>query len=137
MRETRIKLFMVMELEKCRNELGWLIRSHNNCIVDNCPKEDYPPMPLPIPPGYTKNLERRMEKAVKGILPPTLKVFLKTYYSLPAHQALVHPKHSEISPFSQSPISYIKPKSAGDDHTKSASFGAQAEGWNEEQLEFF
>ena len=104
MRETRIKLFMVMELEKCRTGLGWLIRSHNNCIVDNCPKEDYPPMPLPIPPGYTKNSERRMEKAVEGILPPTLKVFLKTYYSLSARQALVHPKHSEISPFSQSPM---------------------------------
>ena len=94
-------------------------------------------MPLPIPPGNTKHLERRMEKAVKGILPPTFKVFLKTYYSLPARQALVHPKHSEISPFSQSPMPYTKPKSLGDGHTKSASFEAQADGWNEEQLETF
>ena len=73
--ETRIGLFMQMELEKCRNELGWLIRCHN-CIVDNCPEEDYPPRPLPIPPGYTENLERRTREPVKMIL--------KTYYLLPA-----------------------------------------------------
>ena len=48
MREMRIRLFMLMELENCRNELGWLIRRHN-CIIDNCTEEDYPPMPLPIP----------------------------------------------------------------------------------------
>ena len=96
MRETKIILFMHMELEKCRSELGWLIRCHN-FIVDNCSEEDYPPRPLPIPPGYTENLERRMRKAMKGILPTTLKMILKTYNSLQARQAPVHPKRPEIS----------------------------------------
>ena len=68
MRETRIKLFTLMELEKCRNELGWLIRCHN-CIVDNCPEKDYPPRHLlPIPPAYTENLERRMRKTERRII---------------------------------------------------------------------
>ena len=95
MRETRIKLFLLMELEKCRNELGRLIRCHN-CIVDNCPEEDYPPRPLPIPPGYAETLERRMRKAVKGMMPLTLKVILKTHYSLPGRHAPVYPKHPKF-----------------------------------------
>ena len=82
--EMSIRLFMLMELENCRNKLGWLIR-HHNCIVDNCPEEDYPPMPRPIPPGYTENLGRRMRKAVKGILPPTIKMILKRHYPIPQH----------------------------------------------------
>ena len=72
LREKRIELFMQLTLDNCSNELEWLIRRHN-CIVDNCPEENYPPMPLPIPPGYTENLERKMRKAINGILPPTLR----------------------------------------------------------------
>ena len=55
MRELRIRLFMLIELENCRNELRWLLR-RDNCIVDNCPKEDHPKMPLPVSPDYTENL---------------------------------------------------------------------------------
>ena len=87
------------------------------------------------PPAYTENLERRMEKAVKGILPNTLKMILKTYYSLPARQAPAYPKHPEITSSSQSPMPYTEPESLGDDQTKSASFGAQADGRKEDQFE--
>ena len=38
---------------------------------------------------------------MKGILPTTLRIILKTYYSLPAFQAPVHPKRPEISSSSQ------------------------------------
>ena len=51
MREKRIKIIMKMELDNSRDELGWLIRCHN-CLVDNCPEEEYPPRILPIPPNY-------------------------------------------------------------------------------------
>ena len=44
---------MLTELEKCKNELGWLVR-YEECIVNNCSDEDFPPMPLRIPPGCTK-----------------------------------------------------------------------------------
>ena len=52
-REMKIDLSMLVQLEKCRNELGWLVR-YEECIVSNCPESDFPPMSLPIPPGYTK-----------------------------------------------------------------------------------
>ena len=89
MRETRIRTFMQMELEACWDELDWLIRCHN-CAAYNCP-EEYPPRPLPIPPDYIDNLHSRLGKVRNGILLPTLKIILKTYYHLPAHQATVHP----------------------------------------------
>ena len=60
MREKRIKLFMEMELDNCRNELVWLIRCHN-CAADNCP-EKYPPRPQAILPDYIDNLQRRLER---------------------------------------------------------------------------
>ena len=44
-----ISTFKQMELEACRNELGWLIRCHN-CAAYDCPEEAYPPRPLPISP---------------------------------------------------------------------------------------
>ena len=111
------------------------MRCHN-CIVDNCSEEDYPPRPLPIPPGYTEHLERKMRKSVKGKLPPTLKLILKTYYPLPARQTPVHPKHPENSLCLQSPMPYTEHELLGDDETKSASFGAQqADGREKEQLE--
>ena len=49
MRETRIRTFMQIELEACRNELEWTARTHD-CILNNFPEENFPPvMPLPIP----------------------------------------------------------------------------------------
>ena len=88
MRETRIMTFMQMELEACLDEVGWLVRC-NNCAVYNCPEEEYPPKPLPIPPDYIDNLQSRFVKVKKGILPPTLKMIIKTSCHLPAHQAPV------------------------------------------------
>ena len=69
-RETNIKLLLLMELEKGRNEVRRLVR-YEECIVNNCPEEDLPPMPLPIRPDYTKTMERRVEMAKKGILSPS------------------------------------------------------------------
>ena len=135
MREMRIRLVVQMELEEYRNEIGWLIRCHNYCIFANYPEEDYPSRPPPIPPGYTEKLERRMKKTVKRLLPPTLKMILKTYDSQPVRQAPVHPKHPEILSCSQQPMPYTEPESLGNDQTKSASFGAQTDGWKEERLE--
>ena len=88
MRETRIRMFMQLELKACLDEINWMIRCHN-CEVFNCPQEEYPPRPLPIPPDYIDSLRSRLVKVKKGILPPTLKMILKTYYHLPARQALV------------------------------------------------
>ena len=100
MREKRIKLFMQMELNSCRNELELLIRC-DHCAADNYPEEEYPLRPLPIPPDYIDNLQRRLEKAINGILPPTLKMILKAYYPLPARQAIVHLQQQENSSCSQ------------------------------------
>ena len=63
-RGTKIKLLMSTSLEKCRNELGWLAR-YEKCIVNNCPKEYFPLMPLPIPPGYTKKNGAESENGQK------------------------------------------------------------------------
>ena len=89
MREIRIRIYMPMELKACWDELDWLMRCHN------CPEGEYPPRPLHIPPDYIENLQSRLGKVNKGILPPTLKMILKTYYHLPAHRALVHPQQQE------------------------------------------
>ena len=88
MRETRIKIFMQMELEACWDEL--------DCTVNNCPEEYYPPKPLPIPSGYAKNLARRAEMAKKSILSPTFNMVKKKYYPLPVHQPQVSPQHPEF-----------------------------------------
>ena len=133
-REKRIKLFMQMELNSCRNELGWLIRYHN-CSVDNCPEEVYPPRPLPIPPDYVDNLQSRLGKTMKGILSPTFEIILKTYYPLPARQGPLHPQQQKIPSCSLSPMPCTKPDSLRDNQTKSSSFGAQADGRKEEQIE--
>ena len=58
MREKRIRILMQMELEACLDELDWLISFHN-CAAYNCPQEEYPPRPLPIPPDYIDNLQSR------------------------------------------------------------------------------
>ena len=90
-----IRTFMQMKLEACRDELDWLIRCHN-CAPCNCPEEEYPPKPLHIPPDYIENVQSRLGKVMKGILPPTLNIILKTHY-----QAPVHPQQQGISPCSQ------------------------------------
>ena len=61
MREKRIDLFMLMELDNCRNELGWLITCQNRS-VDNCPAEEYPPRPT-----HSSRLNRKFgEELEKG-----------------------------------------------------------------------
>ena len=77
MPETKIRTSMQMELEACLDEVDWLIRCHN-CAVYNCPENEYPPRPLSTPPDYIDNLQSRLVKVKKGILPPTLKTILKT-----------------------------------------------------------
>ena len=51
MRDTRIRLFMKMELMSCMNELDWLIRYYH-CAVDNYPEAYFSPMPLPVLPKF-------------------------------------------------------------------------------------
>ena len=65
-----------------------MIRYHN-CAANICSGEEYPARPLPIPSDYIDNLQSRLINVKKGILPPTLKIILKTYYYLPARQALI------------------------------------------------
>ena len=85
MREVRIRTFIQLELESCLEEINWMIRCHN-CEALNCPQEEYPARPLPIPPNYINNLQKRLIKVKKGILPPTLKM-IKTYCPPPASPA--------------------------------------------------
>ena len=54
-----------------------------------CSQDEYPLRPLHIPPDYIDDLQSRLVKVKKGILPPNLKIILKMYYHLPARQALV------------------------------------------------
>ena len=82
MREARIRTFMQLEFEACQEEIVWMIRCHN-CEALNRPQEEYPARPLPIPPNYIDNLHSRLIKVQHGILPPTLKMILKTRYNLP------------------------------------------------------
>ena len=82
MREARVRTFMQLELEACQEEIVWMIRCHN-CEALNRPLEEYPARPLPIPPNYIANLHSRLIKAQQGVLPPTLKMILKTRYNHP------------------------------------------------------
>ena len=59
-------------------------------------QEEYLPRSLPIPPNYIDNLQSRLVKVKKGILPPTLKMILKTYIHLLARQAIIHPQCSPM-----------------------------------------
>ena len=56
---------MKMELEACEGDLDWLIRCYL-CAVNDYPEEYGPPMPLPVPPGYHKKMEKRAQIAAKG-----------------------------------------------------------------------
>ena len=82
MREAMIRTFMQLELEACQEEIAWMITCHN-CEALNRPLEEYPARPLPIPPNYIDNLHSRLIKVQQGVLPPTLKMIMKTRYNLP------------------------------------------------------
>ena len=82
MREARIRRFMQLELEVCQEKIVWMVTRHN-CEALNRPLEEYPARPLPTPPNYIDNLHRRLLKVQQGVLPPTLKMILKTRYNLP------------------------------------------------------
>ena len=66
-------------------------------------------------------------------------MILNHYYPLldrqPTRQSPVHPQHSEVISWSQSPMSCTEPESLRDDQSKSASRGADADGRKEEQVE--
>ena len=83
------------------------------------PRGVLPTHPLPIASDYAKKLARKSEMAQKGILLPTLKMILKTYYPLPVNQSPVLPQLPEIPSCSKS-MPYIELESLGDDQTKSA-----------------
>ena len=72
---------------------------------------------------------------MKGILPPTLEIILKTYCPLPARQGPLRPQQQKIPSCSLSPMPCTKPDSLRDNQTKSSSFGAQADGRKEGQIE--
>ena len=86
---------MQLKLEACQEEIIWMIIFHN-CEALNHPQEEYQARPLPIPPNYIDNLQSRLTTVKQGILPPTLKMILKTYILL---QQAQHPKPQEqLSP---------------------------------------
>ena len=61
--------------------------SCHNCEAFNCPQEEYPARLLPTPPpSYIDNLQSRLIEARKGIFPASLKMILKTKYSLPVRR---------------------------------------------------
>ena len=68
----------------CRDKPDWLMRCYQ-CAVNNYPEENCPPMPLILPNGHT-SLCKKAEVAAKGILPPPLKMVLKTHYPLRVKQ---------------------------------------------------
>ena len=88
LRETRIRIFTQVDLKAYLDEVDWRIRFYN-CAAFNCLQEENQPRPLPSPPDYNHNLQSRLVKVKKGILPPTLKMIINAYYHLPAHQAPV------------------------------------------------
>ena len=77
---------MQMELKACFDEVDWTTICHN-CEAFNFPQDEYPPRSLPISPSYIDNLQSRLVKVKKCILPSTLKMILETFYHLPARQA--------------------------------------------------
>ena len=81
------------------------------CAV-NCNLREYcPSMPLPVPPNYNGNLGKRAHMGAKGVLPPTFKMILETYYPLliPHHQPPQTPPQYDVprrrssAQFAQSP----------------------------------
>ena len=85
-REERIITFMQLELETCLEDVSWMLRCHNFEALD-CPQEEYPARLLPTPaPSYIDNLQSRLIKARKGIVPASLKMISTTKYPLPVRR---------------------------------------------------
>ena len=118
MRETRIRLFMQMELMTFKDKLDWLIRCCHYA-VNNYPEEYCPWMPLPVPPAYINKTVERAEMAETGILSPTLTMIPKILYPLPDKQHPSIPPLSDIPPSSPLPLPSAAPASfAGGDLIK-------------------
>ena len=130
MRETRIRRLMQTKIEACRNELDWLLKCYL-CAVNDYPEEYCPPRPLQVFSGYHTKLVTRAKMAVRGILPPPLKMILKKHFPLPVRQSPVLP-HPEI-PSCSSSLPCTEPESSGVDQTESHSFGVPVDGPKEEQ----
>ena len=82
-REDMIRTFMQLDLEACLEEVCWSIRCYN-CEILGCPQEEYPARLLPtLPPNSEDNLQNRLRRAQKGILPASLKMILNSDYQLP------------------------------------------------------
>ena len=66
---------------------GYMMIICHNCEALNCPQEEYPARLLPTPPTiYIDNLQSRLIKPRKGIFPASLKMILKTKYTLPVRR---------------------------------------------------
>ena len=98
MGETRTRLFMQMKLMACRDDFDCLIRYYH-CAINNYPEYYCPPMPLPVSFDCTNSWGERAEMAEKDILPPTLKMILKTHYPLPVKQPSPTSPPSNTPPF--------------------------------------
>ena len=88
---------MRIELEGGWNETRWLLRRHEG-RVNNVPEEYCPSVLLLIPPDYADNLGRRSKMAIKGILPPPLKIILNIYYPLRSPPQLPRPSPQCAAP---------------------------------------
>ena len=98
MRETKSRVLMQRELMVCRDEFDWL-KICFYCVINSCPEENCPPVLLPVPPDYGKINVKRAEMVEKEIIPPTLKIILKTHHPLPVKQQPPIPPPSDIPPF--------------------------------------
>ena len=67
----------------------------HNCEALNRQLEEYPARPPPIPPNYIDNFHSRLIKVQQGVLPPTLKMILKTRYNLPPPTTSPRTVHSD------------------------------------------
>ena len=82
-RKERIRTFVQLELEACLEEVSWTLRCYNGEVLD-CPQEKYPARLLSTPPpSYIDNLQSRLIRAQKGIIPASSKMILKSEYQLP------------------------------------------------------
>ena len=97
----------------CRNEFDWLITCCHGA-VNNCPKEYCPPMFLSVSSYHINKMVKSAEMTEKGILPPTLKIILKTHCPLPVKQKPPTQPSSGIPP-SSSPLPSTDPRSLGED----------------------
>ena len=96
----------VWRAEKSRH---WMMRCRN-FIANNCPREYWPPMPLPIPPNYHKeSLFKIEQRAAKIILPPSLRMIIQTHFPLQVHQLPTQQHDSPSRPPKIPPSSQLPP----------------------------